>query len=175
MYSQQDIDAIRGKLRKNVAVLAPVLAVILAAYIYALRAGIRWLAMVAGPLLFVAACYGILAYLWPNLRYQSFLQGMRDGLTRTVKGTILEIADKAELQDGAMVLPVRLKLDADEAGAAGARHTSALAERLRLEEPGGEDERLLYLNASKREGFPAPGTAVSLVCSGRHIKQVDPA
>ena len=178
MYSQRDIDEINGKIRKNVIALAPVLAVILAAYIYALHAGIQWLAMVAGPLLFVAACYGILGWLWPNMRYRSFLYAMEDGLSRTVEGTVIEVCDAAELQDGAMVLPVRLKLNAAEAEAAEARHTSALAERLRLEQPeegGGEDERLLYLNVSKRQGFPAPGTAVSLVCSGRHIKQVNAA
>lgn len=178
MYSQQDLNEINGRIRKNVIALAPVLAVILAAYVYALHAGIQWLAMVAGPLLFVAACYGILAWLWPNMRYRSFLYAMQDGLTRTVVGTVIEISEKAELQDGAMVLPVRLKLDAAEADAAEARHTSALAERLRLEQPeagGGEDERLLYLNVSKRRGFPAPGTAVKLTCSGRHIKQVDAA
>ena len=178
MYSQRDIDEINGRIRRNVIALAPVLAALLAAYIYGLHAGIQWLAMAAGALLVVTACYGVLAYLWPNMRYRSFLYAMQDGLTRTVRGTILEIADQAELQDGAMVLPVRLKLSDEDAGAAEARHTSALAERLRLEqaeESGGEAERLLYLNASKRQDFPGPGTAVSLICSGRHIKQVDAA
>ena len=178
MYSQRDIDEINGRIRRNILALAPVLALLLAAYVYALRAGIQWLAMVAGPMLFVAACYGTIAYLWPNMRYRSFLYAMEDGLTRTVRGTILEIAGTAELQDGAMVLPVRLQLDEEAADAAEKRHTSALAERLRLEQPdetGGEAERLLYLNASKRQGFPGPGTAVTLICSGRHIKQVEAA
>ena len=37
------------------------------------------------------------------------------------------------------------------------------------------DVRILYLNASKREGFPGPGARVSLLCSGRHIRQVNAA
>jgi len=175
MYSQRDMDEIKGKILKNWLVLCPILAAILAVYVWALVSARKWLAMTAGPLLFVAACYGILAYLWPNMRYRSFLYAMQDGLTRTVQGTVIEVSDAAELQDGATVLPVRVKLDAAEADAAEARHTSALAERLRLEQPeaGGEDERLLYLNASKRQGFPGPGTAVKLTCSGRHIKSVE--
>ena len=146
MYTEQDMAYINGKIRKNWLVLAPILIAILAVYIYALRAGIHWLVMVAGPVLFVAACYGLLAYLVPNIRYRSFLEDLQNGLTRDVRGTIVEIADKAEPQDGAMVLPVRIFLD--DAG----------------------DERIVYLNASKREGFPGPGTPVALRCYGRHIR-----
>lgn len=180
MYSQKDMDQINGRIRGNLLVLGPVLAVLLAGYIYALKAGVRWLAMVIGPLMFVAACYGFLAWLWPNLRYRRFLDDMANGLTRALEGTVLDIAEAPELRDGAMVLPVRLRL-ADNADHDGeARHTSALAERLRLEQPeaadaGDEDVRILYLNASKREGFPGPGARVSLLCSGRHIKQVNAA
>lgn len=177
MYSQQDMDGINARIRKNALALAPVLAVLLAAYVYALKAGVKWLAMVVGPLLFVAACYGILAYLWPNIRYRRFLIDLERGLTRTVEGTILDISDVPELQDGARVLTVRLA--ADGTGEGEARHASALAERLRAEQPepaeDGGDVRILYLNASKREGFPGPGARVSLVCSGRHIRQVNAA
>ena len=66
--------------------LGPILALLLAAYIYGLAARIQWVAMVAGPLLFVAACYGVLAYLWPNSRYRSFLRDMETGLSRDVRG-----------------------------------------------------------------------------------------
>ena len=176
MYSQRDMDQINGRIRRNLLALVPVAAVILAVYVYALKAGVKWLAMVAGPLLFVAACYGILAYLWPNMRYRRFLTDMERGLTREVRGTVLEIADAPEQRDGATVLPVRLRLAEDAAREGDAPHASALAERLRLEQPesGDRDEevRILYLNASKRAGFPGPGVRVALCCSGRHIKQV---
>ena len=174
MYTERDMNAIKGKIRKNWLVLAPILAAILAVYIYGLHAGIRWLVMVAGPLLFVAACYGLLAYLLPNMRYRGFLESMQTGLTRTVRGTIVEISDQAELQDGAMVLPVRLRLAEDETDGREQQHTSALAERLRLMvKEDTDDQRIVYLNASKRESFPGPGSAVKLCCSGRHIKSFE--
>ena len=174
MYTEQYMAVINGKIRKNWLVLAPILAMLLAAYVYALHAGIHWLAMVMGPLLFVAACYGLLAYLVPNTRYRSFLESLEDGLSRDVCGTIVEISDRAEPQDGAMVLPVRVKLDPDAEGGAEEKHTSALAERLRLgQDEDTDDERIVYLNVSKRSGFPAPGTAVLLHCCGRHIKAVE--
>ena len=176
MYSQKDMDEINARIRRDLLVLVPVLGVLLAAYIYALKAGVQWLAMVVGPLIFVAACFGFLTRLWPNMRYRSFLVDMEQGLTRELTGTVLDIAEKPEPQDGAMVLPVRLRLAADPDRDGEARHTSALAERLRLEQPqtadDGEDVRILYLNASKREGFPGPGAQVTLCCSGRHIQRV---
>ena len=169
MYSDKDMAEINVRIRKNWLVLTPVLALLLAAYVYGLSARVQWVSMVAGPLLFVAACFGFLAYLWPNLRYRGFLRDMEMGLSRDVKGTILSISEAAELQDGAMVLQVRVKLDTPEE-----THTSALAERLEAE--GAEDnrdERIVYLNATKRAGFPGVGSDVVLHCYGRHIKAVE--
>ena len=172
MYSESDIDQINAKIRRNWLVLGPLLAVILAGYIYALKTGVEWLAMVFGPLLFVAACYGLLAYVMPNTRYRAFLQDMQAGLSRDLKCTVVEIAGEAELQDGAMVLPVRVRLPHEEGKAA--RHASSAAERLNLAaEDDTQDERIVYLNASKRELFPEPGAEVLLHCYGRHIKSVE--
>lgn len=174
MYTEQDLAVINGRIRKNWIVLTPVLVAILAAYVYALHAGIYWLAMTMGPLLFVAACYGILAYLMPNMRYRGFLLDLQNGLTREVRGTIVGISEQAELQDGAMVLPVRVRLDPDESGEKPAKHSSALAGRLKLDQQDDtDDERIVYLNVSKREGFPGPGAAVTLRCCGRHVKSVE--
>ena len=173
MYSERDMAEINGKIRKSCLALGPVLAALAAAYVYALSARVKWLAMVAGPLLFVAACFGFLFFLWPNLRYRGFLRDMQQGLSRDVKGTIVSISEDAQLQDGAMVLPVRVRLDPD-ADAAEAKQTSALAERLRLEtDDDTRDERIVYLNASKRAGFPGPGARVTLHCFGRHIMRVE--
>ena len=176
MYTEQDMTVINGIIRKNWLVLTPILIALLAAYVYALHAGIQWLAMAAGALLFVAACYAILAYLVPNTRYRSFLESLENGLTRDVRGTIVAVSDETEYQDGARVVPVRVRVEPDESGGPEVRHTSALAERLRLDE--GEDteaERIVYLNVSKREGFPGPGARVTLTCCGRHIKSVEKA
>ena len=146
LYSERDMIEINRRIRGNLLALVPVLAALAAVYVYALAAGVQWLAMAAGPLIFVAACYGFLACLWPNLRYRRFLLDMDQGLSREMRGSVVDIAGTAELQDGAMVLPVRIFLD--DAG----------------------DERIVYLNASKREGFPGPGTPVALRCYGRHIR-----
>lgn len=171
MYSEQDFNEINGKIRKNWLALGPVLAALLAAYVYGFVARIKWLAMTAGPLLFVAACFGVLAWLWPNGRYKRFLEDMESGLSREVRGTIVEIGETAELQDGARVLPVRVKLEPDEARAS--LEASVASRRLSLESrEDTEDERIVYLNASKREGFPEEGSAVRLDCFGRHIKSV---
>ena len=148
MYTEQDMIEINRRIRRNWLVLVPVLAALLAAYICALAAGVQWLAMVAGPLLFVAACFGFLAYLWPNLRYRRFLRDMKEGLSREMRGRIVSVADQPELQDGARVLQVRIFLE------------------------DAQDERIVYLNASKRAGFPAVGAEVALLCFGRHIRQV---
>ena len=174
MYSDKDMAEINVRIRKNWLVLAPVLALLLAAYVYGLSARVKWVSMVAGPLLFVAACFGFLAYLWPNLRYRGFLRDMEMGLSRDVKGTILSIGDTAEPQDGAMVLPVHVELAPEATEGREAMRASALAERLEAE--GDEDtrnERIVYLNASKRDGFPEPGTEVVLRCFGRHVKAVE--
>ncbi len=174
MYSERDLAEINGKIRKNCLALGPVLAALAAAYVYALSARVKWLAMVAGPLLFVAACFGFLFFLWPNLRYRGFLKDMQQGLSRDVKGTIVSISEDEQMQDGAMVLPVRVRLDPEDANAAEAKQTSALAERLRLEtDDDTRDERIVYLNASKRAGFPGPGAHVTLHCFGRHVRSVE--
>ena len=168
MYNEQDFAAVNARIRRAWLGLIPVLAALLAAYVYALAARVEWLAMVAGPLLFVAGCYGALAKLWPNLRYRAFLRDMANGLSRQVRGTILEIGDAPEMQDGALVLPVRLRVD-ENGPAAG---ESAQAHRLAMQS--GEDtrdERIVYLNASKRALLPGPGAAVALRCTGRHIRE----
>ena len=174
MYTDRDMCEIRAKIRKNWIVLTPFVVAIVAGYIYALHAGIEWLAMVLGPLLFVAICYGILAYLAPNMRYKGFLQDLETGLSRDVRGTIVEIADVAEMQDGAMVLPVRVRLDPEETQNQASKHTSTLAGRLGLDaKDDADEERIVYLNVSKRDQFPAPGAKVTLHCCGRHVKSVE--
>ena len=173
MYTEQDLNVINARIRKNWLVLGPILAALLAGYIYALSAGIEWLAMVLGALLFVAACYGLLAYLIPNMRYRGFLLDMEAGLSRDVRGTIVEISGTAELQDGAMVLPVRVKLDPDQLESSMPVGTVE-SKRLGLEsQEDTEDERIVYLNTSKRALLPGPGTEVVLHCYGRHIKSVE--
>ena len=174
MYSEQDMKQVDAMLRREWLALGPALAIIAGAYIYALAARVRWLLFVAGGLLFVVLCYGILARLLPLLRYRGFLRDMDSGLSREMRVAILEISEKPELQDGAMVLPVRVRLEQDGTGAKPVPRESLAAERLSkqtMEDT--RDERILYLNASKREQFPGPGATVTLRCFGRHIRAVE--
>ncbi|MBQ3423995.1 MAG: hypothetical protein IJH38_02195 [Clostridia bacterium] len=174
MYTSQDLDDISVRIRRNAVALAAVLAVLLAVYVWALAAGIQWLAMAMGALLFAAACYMLLARLLPLARYRRFLLELSEGLSRTVPCTVVEIAGDPELHDGAMVLPVRVQLPASEEGADPTRELSVAQRRLNREshEDTG-DERILYLNASKRDRMPGPGAKVILNCFGRHIRAVE--
>ena len=147
MYSEQDLALINGKIKKNLSLLLPIVAVILALYIGGMVWAVEWLVMVAGPALFVAICYGVLAYLRPNMQYRRFLLDLRDGLSRELRGTVVSVAEQDEMQDGARVLPVHIFLT-DE-----------------------QDERIVYLNASKKDYLPGPGTEVELQCFGRHIRE----
>lgn len=148
MYSKQDYMEINRKIRKKEAILGAVLFVILAGYIAALFLRIRWLAMFCGPLLFVAACFGITFALWPDLRYRNFLRDLDSRLTQEISGTVLSVSQEAELQDGAMVFTVHIRLDKDQ------------------------DDHIVYLNASKADGFPPVGTKVTMQCGGRHIREL---
>ena len=61
------------------------------------------------------------------------------------------ITDQEDLQDGVRVLPVHIFLESEQ------------------------DERIVYLDVSKADQFPAPGARVRLNCFGRHIKEAVPA
>ena len=171
MYSERDMIEINGRIRRAWLVLIPILVVIAGAEVFALAKRVHWLALAALPLFVAVFMYGFIAHLWPNLRYRRFLTDMQNGLSRDVKGVILDISGTAEPQDGAMVLPVRLRLAGDSTEPV---RESALSERLQLET--GEDtreERIVYLNASKRAMMPEPGSPVTLRCFGRHIRSVE--
>ena len=171
MYTERDMLEINFRIRRGWLVLIPVLAVFAAAFAFALTRRMHWLALASLPLLVVAFMYGFIAHLWPNLRYRRFLMDMDSGLSRDVKGVIVAVSDEPQPQDGAMVLPVRVRLDEADDAQAGA---SALSERIQQLEAGEDtrEERIVYLNAAKRDRLPPPGTAVTLRCFGRHIKSV---
>lgn len=145
MYSEKDLEQINGKIKKNVLVVSIIAAIVLADFVVALVKGVEWMAMVAAAVLFCVVAYSLTAYIIPNVRYRRFLKDVQAGLSREMRGSIVEIGAQEEPQDGVRVLPVRIHL-ADE-----------------------DDERLVYLNASKREMFAKAGDAVSLECYGRHI------
>ena len=148
MYSEKDYADIARRVRKNWLLWTPVLLGLLALMIVGLAVRVKWLAVSAAGVLGAAAVFAFTFCQLPCLRYRSFLQDLREGLNREMTGEIVSIAQKPELQDGARVLPVILKI------------------------PDG-DERIVYLNASKRQAFPEPGASVRLKLCGRHILNVE--
>ena len=148
MYSEADMTLIKSKVRKNLLVLALVLAVLITGYVITIVKAVQWLMMVFGALIFVAICYAVIVYLAPNIRYLIFLKDMKNGLEKDFSGHILSVDEKEETQDGVRVLPVHFYIDADN------------------------DERLFYLNASKQELFKVTDGTTTIRCYGRHIKQV---
>ena len=150
MYSERDAIEIIRRIRKYCSILLPVLAalVALAALGYVRR--VQWLAMGALALTAAAACFGLIFYLIPCLRYRGFLADMEKGLSREMVGSVVSVSEDAEPQDGALVLPVHILLTDDQ------------------------DERIVYLNASKRELMPPPGTEARFRLYGRHIREIVP-
>ncbi|MBQ8972635.1 MAG: hypothetical protein IJ074_06095 [Clostridia bacterium] len=148
MYTEQDDRHIAGELRRYGIITGVLVVALLTVYILSLK--YRWsaAAMVTACALFIAVAFMVLEYLWPCARYKRFLKDMREGLHRELEGTIVEIADQEDLQDGVRVLPVRIFLE-DE-----------------------QDERIVYLNADKRAQFPQAGAKVRVNCFGRHIREV---
>ena len=148
MYTQQDFDEVRGKLRKDLYFGIPALAAAIALYVVGIKEGSRWLVYGAAALIFIVFCFTWTMYLWPHIKYLNFLKNMQRGLSREAVGTINEIGETDEMQDGARVRSVHLLLDAEQ------------------------DERILYMNAAKLERLPKAGSHIKVICYGRHIRDI---
>lgn len=149
MYSERDYADISRRVRRNWALLGALALALLALFAVALRGRVQWLAYASGLLLAVSSWFVFAFFQLPCLRYRRFLSDMQEGLSREMTGRVVDVSSDADLQDGARVLPVRLMLQ-DE-----------------------QDERIVYLNASKQEDFPEAGTLVKLRLCGRHIREVE--
>lgn len=150
MYSDKDMQEINRRIRKYRAALIPVLLIFLALAALGYVKRVKWLALGGLGLTAAAACFGIIYYLWPCGRYQAFLRDMGEGLSREMVGSVVSVSDQPEPQDGAQVLPVHILLTEEQ------------------------DERIVYLNASKREHMPPVGTEARFKLYGRHIREIVP-
>lgn len=148
MYTQQDRIQVRGRIIKYCVITGIFTAALLALYVVGLIQRWKIGVMATGGAIFAVICFGWLMFIWPCVRYSLFLRDMTNGLTRVVAGSIVEVSAQEDYQDGVRVLPVRVLLTEEQ------------------------DERIVYLNATKAEGFPKAGTQVELQCYGRHIKEV---
>lgn len=149
MYTEQDRTEIRRRIIKYSVMTAVIALLLLVGYVMGMI--YRWEAwvMIDGALIFFTICFGLLMFIFPCVRYNVFLKGMQSGLGRSMEGTIVEVSENEDYQDGVRVLPVRILLKKEQ------------------------DERIVYLNVSKKHLFPAEGTEVHLNCYGRHIREVE--
>lgn len=148
MYTDRDYADCERRVRRCCLALGICAALFLGLFIAALKLRIRPMAIASSLALFLSVTFVIIYYLIPNVRYRTFLQDLAQGLISEMAGSVISIADEAQPQDGARVLPVHLLLKDQN------------------------DERIVYLNASKREQFPAEGAEVRLKLCGRHIVEV---
>ena len=151
MYTDRDMAEAQGRVRRVLAAWLPVIAALLMALVAALVVRVKALAYVSGAGLFIVTGFGFGFFLCPRLQYRQFLRDMNAGLAREMRGVIVSVAPdgEAEPHDGAWVLQVHILLDEEQ------------------------DERIVYLNRSKREMFPPVGTHVRLKLYGRHIREAE--
>lgn len=148
MYTEQDRAEIRHRIKKYVSITVGMGLVWIAGYVLSMI--FRWQipAYAFGIITFITLCFGWIMFIRPCIRYNAFLRDMQSGLGRSMEGTVVEVSGDEDYQDGVRVFPVRILLKEEQ------------------------DERIVYLNVSKRQQFPEPGTAVRVNCFGRHIKEV---
>lgn len=150
MYSDADFLEINRRINRYRARLIPVLIALAAFSVLGYVRRIQPLALGGLALTAAATIFGIVFFLWPCLRYRAFLKDMGEGLSREMVGKVVSVADQAELQDGARVLPVHILLTREQ------------------------DERIIYLNASKRDFMPQVGEEARFILFGRHIREIVP-
>lgn len=150
MYTEKDMLDINRRIARYRNRLAPVVLALLALSALGYARRVRPLALGALALATAAACFGLIFYLWPCLRYRAFLKDMGEGLSREMVGTVVSVSDAVELQDGARVRQVHILLTEEQ------------------------DERIIYLNASKGEFMPPVGVEARFKLYGRHIREIVP-
>jgi len=148
VYTEQDRQAIRQKIKKYWIIAAAAEIVIIAVWVLSMKYRIEPLAYVSGIGIFAFFCALWCMLLGPAMRYNGFLKDMQEGESRVLEGSIAKIDEEIELQDGVRVHAVHMVLKESQ------------------------DERIVYLNVSKREMMPVEGVEVKLNCFGRHIKEV---
>ena len=148
MYTQQDQIQNKKRIIKYSVITGVVFVGMLVLYIMGIKNRWESVVMTDGCAMFAWVCFMWMMFIWPCVKYSFFMKDLRQGIGRELVGSIVEVSGNEDYQDGVRVLPVRIFLDSEQ------------------------DERIVYLNVSKAEGFPKPGTKVKLGCFGRHIKQV---
>jgi len=144
MYTDADLARAEGRVKRYMLQMLAALAPVWAIYVLALVKRSYGLSVVMALLMIIILLPGIDLKLWPALRYRRFLKEMQAGLRRRTECVILRLDEEIQMQDGAHVRSLHVRL------------------------PDGDD-RIFYLNAAKAEFLPQPGTNCTLVSYGRHI------
>jgi len=149
MYSEADMARAKGSIRTDLCIALPILAAVIAGYVYGLKAAQRWLVFLLGALFFAIICFVWAMYFWPHVRYYCFLRDMKRGLSREIHGRLERISEETETQDGVLVRSVFVFLEEEQ------------------------DERILYINVDKMQALPKIGKPLNVRCYGRHIREVE--
>lgn len=120
---------------------------LLAAYVVGIALGRRWMMLAALLLGFIAALFLGDLCLLPALRYRKFLRELETGLRRSAICTVDFLKEEAELQDGARVREMQVRLSDG-------------------------DSRIFYVNADHADQVPEPGAQIELESYGRHVTGV---
>ena len=147
LYTQENRRRAERLARKWALILGGAELVLLAAYVVGIALGRRWMMLTALLLGFIAALFLGDLCLLPALRYRRFLQELDSGLRRSVTCTVNNLRDATEMQDGARVRELQVRLD-------------------------DSDSRIFYVNADHANQIPEPGAEIELESCGRHVTGV---
>ena len=147
LYTEGDRTRAERLARRWTLILGGAELVLLAAYVAGIALGWRWMMLAALLLGFIAALFLGDLCLLPALRYRKFLRELETGLRRSAICTVDFLKEEVELQDGARVREMQVRLSDG-------------------------DSRIFYVNADCAARIPEPGARIELESCGRHVTGV---
>ena len=147
LYTDADRRQAERLARKWALLLGGAELALLTAYVAGILLDQRWAMLAALLLGFVVALFLGDLCLWPALRYRKFLRELDGGLRRSAICTVDCLKDTDEMQDGARVLELQVRLSDG-------------------------DSRIFYVNADHADRIPEPGARIELESCGRHVTGV---
>ena len=147
LYTEGDRTRAERLARRWTLILGGAELVLLAAYVAGIALGRRWMMLAALLLGFIAALFLGDLCLLPALRYRKFLRELETGLRRSAICTVDFLKPEAEMQDGARVREMQVRLSDG-------------------------DSRIFYVNADHADQVPEPGAQIELESYGRHVTGV---
>ena len=147
LYTEGDRTRAEQLARRWTLLLGGAELVLLAAYVAGIALGRRWMMLAALLLGFIAALFLGDLCLLPALRYRKFLRELETGLRRSAVCTVDSLKPEAEMQDGARVREMQVRLSDG-------------------------DSRIFYVNVDHADQVPEPGAQIELESYGRHVTGV---